>query len=152
MEPEERAGYSFKNLILWQKAQNFASLVARLVDELLRRRSAESLGSQLFRAAASVGANIAEGHGRFSFAAYRNHLSIAKGSASEARSWIDLASRLSYVTPEAASALDRIAAELIGSLTRRIRALQEQRSRPIPLVPRFNGSGESPSLEEAGRS
>jgi four helix bundle protein len=45
---------------------------------------------QFVAAATSVRANIAEGHGRYSRAAYRNHLSIARGSTAETMDWIDL--------------------------------------------------------------
>jgi four helix bundle protein len=36
----------------------------------------------------SIGANIAEGHGRFSLAAFRDHLQIARGSAAETDNWL----------------------------------------------------------------
>ena len=147
LEPEG-SNYSFKNLLLWQKAQELTVVVAKLVDRLPRRRSADAIAMQLLRATSSVAANIAEGHGRFSFAAYRNHLSIAKGSAAEARSWVDLASRLDYFDPEMTVQLDSAMNELIASLTRRMRALEAQESaakrRNGSKVPRFKGSASTP--------
>jgi four helix bundle protein len=115
-------------------------------------------GVQLVRAATSIAANIAEGHGRFTLPAYRNHLSIAKGSACEARSWLDLLLRLGHVDAAAAQHLDGLCGELIAALTRRIRSLEQQEKerrvrddgpyyeiegedREIgPKVPRFQGS------------
>ncbi|HEX9640656.1 MAG TPA: four helix bundle protein, partial [Candidatus Krumholzibacteria bacterium] len=82
--------YSFKNLEVWKAAQQFAVDVSRLVDDLPNTRSADVIGRQLLRSATSVGANIAEGHARYTFGAYRNHLSIAKGSAAESEHWVDL--------------------------------------------------------------
>jgi four helix bundle protein len=111
---------------LWQKAQGFAVEVARLIDTLPRRRSSDVAGTQLMRAATSIAANIAEGHGRFTLPAYRNHLSIAKGSACEARSWLDLLLRLGDVNAAAAQHLDAPCGELIAALTRRIRSLEQQ--------------------------
>jgi four helix bundle protein len=110
----------------WQKAQGFAVEVAGLVDSLPRRRSSDVAGSQLVRAATSIAANIAEGHGRFTLPAYRNHLSIAKGSACEARSWLDLLLRLGHVHAPTAQYLGGPCAELIAALTRRIRSLEQQ--------------------------
>jgi len=126
MEPSSSQAYGFRHLGLWQKAQGFAVEVARLVDSLPRRRSSDVAGSQLVRAATSIAANVAEGHGRFTLPAYRNHLSIAKGSACEAQSWLDLLLRLGHVDAAAAQHLDGLCGELIAALTRRIRSLEQQ--------------------------
>ena len=126
MEPLPTPPYGFRQLGLWQKAQSFAVEIARLMDGLPSRRSSEVAGRQLVRAATSIPANIAEGHGRFTLPAYRNHLSIAKGSACEAQSWLDLLSRLGYLDGEMAQRLDGLCGELIAALTRRIRSLEQQ--------------------------
>jgi four helix bundle protein len=126
VEPSSSQRYDFRQLGLWRKAQGFAVEVARLVDTLPRRRSSDVAGSQLVRAATSIAANIAEGHGRFTLPAYRNHLSIAKGSACEARSWLDLLLRLGHVDAAAVQQLYALCGELIAALTRRIRSLEPQ--------------------------
>lgn len=127
MEPARReATYSYRNLQLWQKAQELAVDVARLVDGLPSRRSTDLIARQLVAAATSVAANIAEGHGRFTLPAYRNHLSIAKGSACEADSWIDLLGRLGLVDEGTRCALHDRCDELIAALTRRMQALAER--------------------------
>jgi four helix bundle protein len=128
MEPSSSQGYDFRQLGLWQKAQDFAVEVAQLIDDLPRHRSSDVAGNQLVRAATSVGANIAEGHGRFTIPAYRNHLSIAKGSACEARSWLDLLLRLGHVDAAVAQHLDGLCGELIAALTRRIRQLEQRQN------------------------
>jgi four helix bundle protein len=127
MEQSEGArAYSYRNLGLWQKAQEFAVEVVRLVDGLPGRRSADLMARQLARAATSIAANIAEGHGRFSVPAYRHHLLIARGSATEADSWLDLMLRLGYVDEADAAALHARCHELIAALTHRIRDLNRQ--------------------------
>jgi four helix bundle protein len=130
MEPERReVTYSYRNLQLWQKAQELAVEVVRVVDRLPSRRSNDVVARQLVGAATSVAANIAEGHGRFTLPAYRNHLSIAKGSACEADSWINLLARLGLVDDATESALHGRCAELIAALTRRMKALAERETR-----------------------
>jgi four helix bundle protein len=95
MSPETA---SFRSLDAWQRAQELAAAIAALTDRLPRTRAADTLGNQLLRSAASVAANIAEGYGRYSPGAYRNHLSIARGSLFETESWIDLLERSGYIT------------------------------------------------------
>jgi four helix bundle protein len=132
MEPSSSRTYGFRQLGLWQKAQNFAVEAAKLVDGLPSQRSSDVAGRQLVRAATSIAANIAEGHGRFTLPAYRNHLSIAKGSACEAQSWLDLLARLGYVDATAVQHLDGLCGELIAALTHHIRLLgQKEKGRRV---------------------
>lgn len=122
----EQGRYSFKNLELWKDAQSFAVQVCRLADELPPARSADVAARQLIRSATSVAANIAEGHGRFSRAAYANYLSIAKASATESQSWVDLLGQLGHLHPDRAKDLDAHAGRLIAFLTRRINMLEKE--------------------------
>jgi len=87
----------FTRLILWQRSQDLAAEIAAFVASLPRNRAADIIGTQVMRSAGSVPANIAEGYGRFSQAAYRNHLSIARGSLFETQSWIDLLHRTGLI-------------------------------------------------------
>ena len=77
----QRSSYNYRNLVVWRQAQDLALEVIKVAGRLPNTGAAAVLARQLVASAASIGANIAEGHGRFSLAAYRNHLSIAKGSA-----------------------------------------------------------------------
>jgi four helix bundle protein len=72
----------FKNLKVWAKAHEMTLVVYRKT-QTLPREEVYGLTSQLRRAAASVGANIAEGCGRRSDGEMRRFLQIARGSASE---------------------------------------------------------------------
>ena len=83
-------GSDFRRQILWQKAQAFAESVSALVVELPSDRVVDVIANQLIRSATSISANIAEGSGQYSQAAYRSHLSIARGSSFEVESWLDL--------------------------------------------------------------
>jgi four helix bundle protein len=104
-QASRRTRPAFYSLVVWQKAQDLAARIAEVVDDLPRARSAENLGNQAVRSAASVPANIAEGYGRYSEAAYRQFLSIARGSLYETESTIDLFERPRYVSEDVASSL-----------------------------------------------
>ena len=126
----QAGGYSHRNLDLWRRAQELAVDVVRLSETLPPSPAGPVLARQIVRSAASVGANIAEGHGRFSLAAYRNHLSIAKGSAAETDSWLDLLSRLGYISVETEERLHSQCLVILGALTRRMRALDARLGGP----------------------
>ncbi|HEU5089904.1 MAG TPA: four helix bundle protein, partial [Roseiflexaceae bacterium] len=85
--------YSYRNLILWQQAQELAHDIIQITKRMTLSWASAIIARQIISAATSIGANIAEGHGRFSVAAHRNHLSIARGSAAETDSWLDLMRR-----------------------------------------------------------
>ena len=128
-EPRNRRttepGYSYRNLELWKQAQDLAQAVVELVGKLPSGRATEPIARQVIRAATSVPANIAEGHGRFGPASYRNLLSIAKGSACELDSWLDLLRRLSFLDEQREAELHRRCNALIGALTGRMRDLEK---------------------------
>jgi four helix bundle protein len=118
-------------MALWQESQAFAEQVARFVAGLGRNRAAGPIGSQLVRSAGSIAAKIAEGYGRFSQAAYRNHLSIARGSAFESESWIDLLMRLGYIEREDGDDLTAKCKAIQIMLTTRMKSLPAPKQPPI---------------------
>jgi four helix bundle protein len=72
----------FKNLKVWVKAHELTLAVYRRT-RVFPKEEVYGLTSQLRRAAASIGANIAEGCGRRSDGEMKRFLQIARGSASE---------------------------------------------------------------------
>ena len=118
-----RTSYSCRNLDLWERAQELALRVIKLSEGFPSTAAASVLARQIVGSAASIGANIAEGHGRYSFAAYKQHLSIAKGSASETDSWLDLLRRAGYIDGATEAELHRQCRAILGALTRRIHDL-----------------------------
>jgi four helix bundle protein len=111
--------------MLWTKAQEFAAEIVEMVVTLPRYRVTDVLCNQLLRSATSISANIAEGYGRYSQPAYRNHLSIARGSAVETESWLDLLQRRHYITDERCAAMIGKCDELQRLLTLRMKSLVE---------------------------
>jgi four helix bundle protein len=74
--------FVFEKLNVYQKAIAFADEVCTLTKGFARGHF--FLADQLNRAALSVAANIAEGHGRFTKADRRQFLGIARGSVAMA--------------------------------------------------------------------
>ncbi|HEU0016463.1 MAG TPA: four helix bundle protein [Longimicrobium sp.] len=107
---------SHRDLVVWQKAMDMVVQIYRLsakfpADERYR------LTSQITRAAASVPANIAEGHARSTARDYANFLSMAKGSLMETETFLMLATRLAYLNEQQAAPTLDLVTELSKMLT-----------------------------------
>ena len=83
---------SYRDLEVWRRGMDFATEVYRLV-KLMPKAEEYRLTAQVLRAAASVPANIAEGHMRGSKKDYARFVSISRGSLAEAETFLMLAIR-----------------------------------------------------------
>jgi len=119
--------YSFRSLIVWQKAQELALEVTRLVAALPKDAVPSALGRQVIASVASIGANIAEGYGRYAPGAYRNHLSIARGSACETDGWLDLLRKAVYADEATEARLHDLCMEVVKLLATRMIGLDKRR-------------------------
>jgi four helix bundle protein len=88
---------SYRDLKVWQEAMDLVVESYRLA-KLLPRDEAYGLMSQIRRAAVSLPANIAEGHGRDHLGDYLHHLSVTNGSLVELETHLLIAKRLGYFT------------------------------------------------------
>ncbi|MCC6790973.1 MAG: four helix bundle protein [Thermomicrobiales bacterium] len=89
----------YEELVVRQRAIDLVDAVYRLTgkwprDEVYR------LTDQIRRAAISIPANIAEGHGRTGKNEFLHHLSIAYGSLMEVETFLTIAFRQTLNTPE----------------------------------------------------
>jgi four helix bundle protein len=78
---------NFENLRVFQLAEELADTIWNIVkgwSNLAR----DTVGKQLIRAADSIGANIAEGTGRYTFKDNRQFVRIARGSLNETQYWL----------------------------------------------------------------
>ena len=126
--------YSHHELIVWRRAQELAHRIIQLMPRLPGTWANAVLARQIVAAATSVGANIAEGHGRFTPGAHGNHLSIAKGSAAETDSWLDLLRREGYLTAEEDAVLHDERMQITAMLKSKIldlEALERSQSRKV---------------------
>ena len=73
--------FAFEKLIVYQKAVDFADIIASTTENF--PRGCGYLSDQLNRASLSIAANIAEGNGRFTKADRKNFFGIARGSVQE---------------------------------------------------------------------
>ncbi len=87
---------TYRDLIVWQKAVDLVVDCYRVTRRLLATE-VYGLSSQIQRAAVSIPANIAEGHGRKHLGEYLHHLSVANGSLKELETHLIVATRLSYL-------------------------------------------------------
>ena len=87
---------SFEEILAWQKAYDVTLQIYRCSSN---GEFAKDFGlkDQIRRAAVSVMANIAEGHGRRSNTEFANFLNLARGSASEVQSHLYIAHGLGYI-------------------------------------------------------
>jgi four helix bundle protein len=107
---------SHRDLIVWQKSMDLVVQVYQLTgafppSEIYR------LVAQSTRAAASVPANIAEGHARSSRKDFANFLAIAKGSLMETETFLMIAIRLGYLQNGVASPTLELITEISKMLT-----------------------------------
>lgn len=102
---------SYRDLLVWQKAMDLV-VESYKIASLLPKNETYGLASQIQRAAVSIPANIAEGHGRQHMGDYLHHLSIANGSLMELETHLLLLNRLSYLTVDRTETALALAAEV----------------------------------------
>lgn len=120
---------SYKDLHVWQEAMVLVEMTYELTASLPANEKF-GLVSQMNRAAVSVPANIAEGHGSKHRGVYLNHLSISRGSLTEPETYFELTVRLGMLTQECvgkAQVQSEAVGRLLGAL---IRALRTPAPRP----------------------
>jgi four helix bundle protein len=93
------AAKSFEDLRVYQQSEELADLVWDVV-RAWQALAKDTVGKQMIRSADSIGANIAEGHGRGSYQDNRRFVRIARGSLYETRHWHRRAYRRKLLSDE----------------------------------------------------
>lgn len=81
---------SYKNLRFWQTAKIVCLLVVKLIKKLPNERVSWIIADQVLRSSFSIGANIAEGYGKYKGKEYSRFIHISLGSAQETEYWLEL--------------------------------------------------------------
>ena len=116
---------SFQKLDIYKLAENLGDTVWTIVrswDPLAK----DTVGKQLIRSADSIGANIAEGLGRGSYAETSRFAKIARGSLFEVKHWLRRAFQRNLILEEEINTLKEIIDELTSRLSAYINSLQRK--------------------------
>jgi four helix bundle protein len=124
----------YQDLLVWQRGMDLLVACYGLSDAF-PRHELFGLTAQLRRAAVSVPANIAEGHGRDHLGDYLRHLSIANASLMEVETHLQAAGRLGYVAASDVDAMLASTAELGRMLHGLRRSLRRRAGRLHPHAP-----------------
>lgn len=92
--------HSYRDLKVWQQAVTLAEDCYR-INRQFPKEELYGMTSQVRRSAASVAANIAEGHGRNSRGEYIQFLRVAQGSLKELETHLILATRVGLMSSAA---------------------------------------------------
>ncbi len=117
---------NFKNLTVWSKAHELTLKIYERTRNF-PREEIYGLTSQMRRASASIGANIAEGCGRRSDPEMKRFVQIARGSANELEYHLLLAKDLHFMAPEEFKQFEGMVLEI----QRMLASLAQRLQRPV---------------------
>lgn len=119
---------NYQELVFYQKARQVVKAVDALIKSWPKTMQAQEISRQLFRSATSVGANIAEGHGRHHGTEYIHYLIIAQGSANETEHWLGTAQDCGLGNAEQINEILHVNNEVVRMITSTIQTLRSKQS------------------------
>ena len=125
---------SYRDLHVWQLGVQLV-IESYAVGRQLPADERFGLTAQIRRAAVSIPANIAEGHGRSSRGDYRHHVWIAAGSLRELETLFEIIAVLTYVDEKSLAKVRGSCDELGRMLTRLAKRLESPGPRHSPTTP-----------------
>jgi len=127
----------FEKLRVYQLSEMLADLLWEIVIKW-DRLAQETVGRQLINAGDSIGANIAEGSGRGSFADNRRFARIARGSLFEVKHWLRRAYNRKLLTEAEVGRLSELIDELTPKLSAYIKSIGKQPVDKVQTTPDRN--------------
>ena len=119
---------NFENLRVYQLSEEISDLIWEIVVKW-KRLAQDTVGKQLIRSADSIGANIAEGTGRGSYADNRRFARIARGSLFEVKHWLRRAYRRDLLSENEVSKLQNLINELTPKLSAYINSIGNRKEK-----------------------
>jgi four helix bundle protein len=116
----------FENLRVYQLSEELADIVWDIVIKW-NSLPQDTIGKQLINSADSIGANIAEGTGRGSFADNRRFARIARGSLFELKHWLRRAYKRKLLFEADINSFQRLIDELTPKLSAYINSIGKAR-------------------------
>ena len=123
------ASCGFEKLRVYQLAERLSDDVWELVLKW-SRLAQDTVGKQLIRASDSIGANIAEGSGKGTYADNRRYVRMARGSLYETRHWLRRAFRRKLLTQTETDRLRPLVDELGPRLNAYLRSIGKNSDLP----------------------
>jgi len=122
---------SYRDLHVWQLGVRLV-IESYEVGRHLPTDERFGLIAQIRRAAVSIPANIAEGHGRNTRGDYRHHVCTAAGSLRELETLFTIIAELKYVDEKSLKPIQHLCDELGRMLTRLAKRLESPAPRRAP--------------------
>lgn len=93
------SAYNLEDLEIYRLAEAFGDEIWLVVSGW-NYFAKDTVGKQLVRAADSISANIAEGHGRYHYKENKNFCYFSRGSLIETKGWLNKAKNRDLLSPE----------------------------------------------------
>ena len=119
---------SYEELVFYQKARQVVKELDALIKSWPKTMQAQEISRQLFRSTTSIGANIAEGHGRHQGMEYIHYLIIAQGSANETEHWLHTAQDCGLGATEKINEILSLNLEVIKMITSTISTIRAKQT------------------------
>jgi four helix bundle protein len=116
----------YRDLAFYKKSRLVAQGCDRLIKNWPKSIQEQEIWRQMFRSATSVGANIVEGHGRFTGNEYVRYLVIAQASANETDHWLNTALDIGLGSEKENQSLITLSLEVRKMLTASIKTIRSK--------------------------
>jgi four helix bundle protein len=130
---ENMSRTNFENLRVYALSEDLADAIWEIASHW-NHFDRDTVGRQIVRSADSVGANIAEGTGRYGIQDNKRFGYIARGSLNETKHWLRRAFKRNLLSSTQIEMLKPIVDELSPSLNAYIRSIRATKSNEQPTT------------------
>ncbi|MDH6084360.1 four helix bundle protein [Umezakia ovalisporum] len=134
---------NFQNLQVYQLSEKLANEIWLIVQKW-DYFAKETVGKQIVKSTDSIGANIAEGNGRYNIQDNQRFVKIARGSLNETRHWLRLAYQRNLLSQEDVDKIKPIIDELSPKLNAQVLNVKKE---VIKIAQNMVNSGRSIKIE-----